>query len=124
IHDYSARRDEPFVPVNLAAVPSTLLESELFGHERGAFTGAVARRGGRLEAAGSGTLFLDEIGDLDGSLQTKILRVISDGSYERVGNDERLSSHARIVSAHNKPVRPGETGHVLREDLYYRLAVV
>jgi DNA-binding NtrC family response regulator len=124
IHDYSARSDEPFVSVNLAAVPSTLLESELFGHERGAFTGAVARRGGRLETAGGGTLFLDEIGDLDGSLQTKILRVISDGSYERVGNDERSSSRARIVSATNKPVRPGEAGHVLREDLYYRLAVI
>jgi len=124
IHDYSARCDEPFVPVNLAAVPSTLLESELFGHERGAFTGAVARRGGRLETAGGGTLFLDEIGDLDGSLQTKILRVISDGSYERVGNDERLLSRARIVSATNKPVRPGDAGHVLREDLYYRLAVI
>src|SRR5205823_3554931 len=107
-HDYSTRSDEPFVPVNLAAVPSTLLESELFGHERGAFTGATARRSGRLETAGAGTLFLDEIGDLDGALQTKILRVLSDGSYERVGGDERIDSRARIVSATNKPVRPGE----------------
>jgi DNA-binding NtrC family response regulator len=124
IHEYSSRSAEPFVAVNLAALPQTLLESELFGHERGAFTGATARRSGRLEAAGTGTLFLDEIGDLDGALQTKLLRVLSDGSYERVGGDERLVSRARIVSATHKPVRPGEPGYVLREDLYYRLAVI
>jgi DNA-binding NtrC family response regulator len=124
VHEYSRRSAEPFVAVNLAALPPTLLESELFGHERGAFTGAAARRSGRLEAAGSGTLFLDEIGDLDGALQTKVLRVLSDGSYERVGGDERLVSRARIVSATHKPVRPGEPGCALREDLYYRLAVI
>jgi two-component system response regulator AtoC len=110
--------------VNLAAVPSTLLESELFGHERGAFTGATARRSGRLETAGAGTLFLDEIGDLDAALQTKLLRVLADGSYERVGGDERLESAARIVTATNTPVRPDEEGRALREDLYYRLAVI
>jgi DNA-binding NtrC family response regulator len=124
IHDYSSRAAQPFVPVNLAALPPTLLESELFGHERGAFTGATGRRSGRLEAAGAGTLFLDEIGDLDGALQTKLLRVLSEGSYERVGGDERLASRARILSATNKPARPGQPGCVLREDLYYRLAVI
>ncbi len=124
IHEYSQRARAPFVGVNLAALPPTLLESELFGHERGAFTGAQSRRAGRLESAGQGTLFLDEIGDLDAALQTKLLRVMADGAYERVGGDERLMSTARIVSATNKPVRPGEPGCVLREDLYYRLAVI
>jgi DNA-binding NtrC family response regulator len=124
IHEYSTRARAPFVPVNLAALPPTLLESELFGHEKGAFTGAQQRRAGRIEAAAAGTLFLDEIGDLDAALQTKILRVLADGKYERVGGDEPLSSLARLVSATHKPVRPGEPGCVLREDLYYRLAVI
>ena len=124
IHDYSARGTEPFVPVNLAALPPSLLESELFGHERGAFTGAAARRIGRLESAAAGTLFLDEIGDLDAVLQTKLLRVLSDGSFERVGGSEALASRARILCATNKRVRPGEPGSALREDLYYRLAVL
>jgi two-component system, NtrC family, response regulator AtoC len=124
IHDYSARAGEPFVPVNVAALPPTLLESELFGHERGAFTGASARRAGRIEAAAAGTLFLDEIGDVEPALQGKLLRVLNDGRYERVGGDERLTSRARILSATHKPVRPGEPGCVLREDLYYRLAVI
>jgi DNA-binding NtrC family response regulator len=124
VHDYSSRSAEPFVPVNLAALPATLLESELFGHERGAFTGAQQRRAGRIDVAGGGTLFLDEIGDLDAALQTKLLRVLSEGGYERVGGEERLQSRARIVTATNKPVRPGEPGCALREDLYYRLAVV
>ncbi len=124
IHQYSGRAGAPFVPVNLAALPPALLESELFGHEKGAFTGAQGRRAGRLEAAGAGTLFLDEIGDLDPALQTKLLRVLAGGGYERVGGDERLEPRARIVSATHKPVRPGEKGCVLREDLYYRLAVI
>ncbi len=124
IHDYSTRASQPFVAVNLAALPATLLESELFGHERGAFTGAAQRRSGRLEAAGSGTLFLDEIGDVDPALQTKLLRVLADGQYERVGGDEKQTAKARIVSATHKPVRPGEAGSVLRDDLYYRLAVI
>jgi two-component system response regulator AtoC len=101
-----------------------LIESEIFGHDRGAFTGAVARRSGRFEVAGRGTLFLDEIGDLDAALQTKLLRVLQDGTYERVGGTEPLTNHARIVTATNKPVRPDEEGRVLREDLYYRLAVI
>jgi two-component system response regulator AtoC len=124
IHEYSARGREPFVAVNLAALPPTLIESEIFGHDRGAFTGAVARRSGRFEVAGRGTLFLDEIGDLDAALQTKLLRVLQDGTYERVGGTEPLTNHARIVTATNKPVRPDEEGRVLREDLYYRLAVI
>jgi two-component system response regulator AtoC len=124
IHDYSSRSGEPFVAVNLAALPPALLESELFGHEKGAFTGATARRPGRFEAAAGGTLFLDEIGDLDGSLQTKLLRVLQDGTFERVGGQERLVTRARVVTATNKPVSPTEPGCVLREDLYYRLAVV
>jgi DNA-binding NtrC family response regulator len=124
IHDYSARAPEPFVPVNVAALPSTLLESELFGHEKGAFTGASARRAGRIEAAAAGTLFLDEIGDVEPALQGKLLRVLNDGRYERVGGDERLAARARVLSATHKPVRPGEPGCSLREDLYYRLAVI
>ncbi|HEY6463078.1 MAG TPA: sigma-54 dependent transcriptional regulator, partial [Polyangiaceae bacterium] len=124
IHDHSARARQPFVAVNLAALTPTLLESELMGHEKGSFTGASARKAGRLELAGSGTLFLDEIGDLDASLQTKLLRVLQDGRYERVGGTETLTSRARIVAATNKPVRPGDPGATLREDLYYRIAVV
>jgi DNA-binding NtrC family response regulator len=124
IHDYSVRAAEPFIAVNLAALPPALIESELFGHERGAFTGASARRAGRFELASSGTLFLDEIGDLDSALQTKLLRVLSDATFERVGGSEALHARARIIAATNKPVRPGSEGSVLREDLYYRLAVL
>jgi two-component system response regulator AtoC len=124
IHDYSVRADERFIAVNLAALPPTLIESELFGHEKGAFTGASARRAGRFELAAGGTLFLDEIGDLDAALQTKLLRVLQDGTFERVGGSEKLTSRARIIAATNKPVHPGEPGCVLREDLYYRLAVI
>jgi DNA-binding NtrC family response regulator len=124
VHRYSPRAAKPFVPVNLAALPPTLIESELFGHERGAFTGASARRSGRFETAADGTLFLDEIGDLDPSLQTKLLRVVQEGSYERVGGDEVLRSGARLIAATNRPVRPGALGVALREDLYYRLAVI
>jgi DNA-binding NtrC family response regulator len=124
IHDHSTRAKEPFIAVNLAALTPTLLESELLGHERGAFTGATGRKAGRIELAGAGTLFLDEIGDLDGALQTKLLRVLQDGRYERVGGTETLASRARIVAATNKPVRPGDPAATLREDLYYRVAVI
>jgi DNA-binding NtrC family response regulator len=124
IHDYSLGATEPFVAVNLAALPPTLIESELMGHEKGAFTGAHARRSGRIEMAGRGTLFLDEIGDLDLGLQTKLLRVLQDGVYERVGGEQSLKCHARIIAATNKPVQPGLTDATLRDDLFYRLAVV
>jgi two-component system, NtrC family, response regulator AtoC len=124
IHRYSPRAARPFVPVNLAALPPGLIESELFGHERGSFTGASARRSGRFESVADGTLFLDEIGDLDQALQTKLLRTVQEGTYERVGGNEALTSGARLVAATNRPVRPGAPGVALREDLYYRLAVI
>jgi DNA-binding NtrC family response regulator len=124
IHEHSDRRGQPFVAVNLAAIPATLVESELFGHEKGAFTGAVGRREGRFELASKGTLMLDEIADLDLALQTKLLRVLEDGGYERVGGTERLVSTARIVAATSRPVDPRTPGAALREDLYYRLGVL
>jgi two-component system response regulator AtoC len=130
VHAYSTRAEQPFVAINLAALPPTLIESELFGHERGAFTGATGRRSGRFESAGGGTLFLDEIGDLDPALQTKLLRTAQggdgggEGTFQRVGGNEVLHSQARIIAATNRPVRPGTPGATLREDLYYRLAVI
>ncbi|MFT3775515.1 MAG: sigma-54 dependent transcriptional regulator [Minicystis sp.] len=124
VHEYSTLSKGPFVAVNLAALPSSLIESELFGHERGSFTGATARRAGRFELAQGGTLFLDEIGDLEPVLQTKLLRVLQDGRFERVGGAEPIACGARVVTATNKPVRPGQPGATLREDLYYRLAVI
>jgi two-component system response regulator AtoC len=124
IHQHSSRSKEPFVAVNLAALTPTLLESELFGYERGAFTGAATRKPGRLELAGAGTLFLDEIGDLDLALQTRLLRVLNDRRFERVGGNEPLTFAARVVAATLQRVRPGEAGATLREDLYYRLAVI
>jgi DNA-binding NtrC family response regulator len=124
IHENSARAPKPFVAVNLASLSSNLIESELMGHEKGAFTGAVALRRGRLEKAAGGTLFLDEIGDLDAALQTKLLRVLQDGRFERVGGSETITSDARIIAATHKEVRPGQPGATLREDLYYRLAVI
>jgi DNA-binding NtrC family response regulator len=124
VHRYSPRAARPFVAVNLAALPPTLIESELFGHERGSFTGASARRSGRFESVADGTLFLDEIGDLDQALQTKLLRAVQEGTFERVGGNEALTSGARLLAATNRPVRPGAPGVALREDLYYRLAVI
>ena len=124
IHRYSNRSAEPFVAVNVAALAPTLIESELFGHEKGAFTGAAARRLGRVELASAGTLLLDEVADLDPILQTKLLRVLQEGAFERVGGNEVITSRARIVAATNKVVRPGQVGAALRDDLYYRLAVI
>ncbi|MFT3768846.1 MAG: sigma-54 dependent transcriptional regulator [Minicystis sp.] len=124
IHEHSPRRAAPFVAVNIAALPPTLVESELFGHEKGAFTGAAARREGRFEVAGEGTLFLDEIGDLDMGLQTKLLRVLQEGTFERVGGQEPRRSAARIIAATSRPVLPKTPGATLREDLFYRLAVL
>jgi DNA-binding NtrC family response regulator len=124
VHEHSARKGAPFIAVNIAALPATLVESELFGHEKGAFTGAAARREGRFEAAAGGTLFLDEIGDLDPGLQTKLLRVLQEGTFERVGSQETIRSTARIVAATSRPVLPKTPGATLREDLFYRLAVL
>ena len=113
----------PFVAVNLAALPPLLMESELFGHEKGSFTGAVARREGRFELAGEGTLFLDEIADLEPTLQSKLLRVLEDGGYQRVGASTEEHNRARIVSATSRLTAKNSSGP-LREDLYYRLAVL
>jgi DNA-binding NtrC family response regulator len=124
IHANSDRADRPFLAVNVAALAPSLVESELFGHEKGAFTGASSRREGRFELASLGTLFLDEIGDLDLAMQTKLLRVLEDGSFERVGSQSPLRSEARIIAATSKPVLPGAPGTTLREDLFYRLGVV
>jgi two-component system, NtrC family, response regulator AtoC len=124
IHDHGPRRGEPFVAVNLAAIPAPLIESELFGHEKGAFTGATAQRDGRFAQGGAGTLFLDEIADLDPTLQTKLLRVLEDGGYERVGSTARQVSRARIISATSRPVEPGTPGATMRDDLFYRLGVL
>jgi DNA-binding NtrC family response regulator len=124
VHDHGPRRGEPFVAVNLAALPGTLIESELFGHEKGAFTGAERRREGRFEQAGRGTIFLDEIGDLDLPLQTKLLRVLQEGTLERLGSGAPISTHARVIAATSKPVDPRTPGATLREDLFYRLGVI
>ncbi|MCE9575618.1 MAG: sigma-54 dependent transcriptional regulator [Deltaproteobacteria bacterium] len=124
IHDHGPRRDRPFIAVNLAAIPAPLIESELFGHEKGAFTGAATRRDGRFTLADGGTLFLDEIADLDAALQTKLLRVLEDGGFERVGGSAHLTSTARIISATSRPVEPGAAGATLRTDLFYRLGVL
>jgi transcriptional regulator with GAF, ATPase, and Fis domain len=124
IHAHSPRRDGPFVVVNCAAIPAELLESELFGHVRGAFTGAVRDRIGPFELADRGTLFLDEIGEMPPSLQAKLLRVLQDGTFERVGEGEMRHSHARIVAATNIDLRRAVDEGRFRKDLYYRLRVV
>jgi two-component system nitrogen regulation response regulator GlnG len=124
LHDNSPRAGGPFVPVNSAAIPEELLESELFGHERGAFTGAVSRRAGRFEQAHGGTLFLDEIGDMPVALQTRLLRVLSERSYYRVGGHEPVEADVRVLAAtHQDLARRVREGR-FREDLYHRLNVV
>jgi two-component system response regulator AtoC len=124
IHRSSRRADKPFVKVNSAALSPTLLESELFGHERGAFTGAVAQRRGRFEQADGGTLFLDEIGDMDVDLQAKLLRVLQTGQFERVGGDRTIQTDVRIISATNRDLAARIAENSFREDLFYRLNVV
>ncbi|HVX10606.1 MAG TPA: sigma-54 dependent transcriptional regulator [Pirellulales bacterium] len=124
IHANSPRAGRPFIKVNCAALSPTLLESELFGHERGAFTGAVAQRVGRFEQADGGTLFLDEIGDLDIDLQAKLLRVVQTGSFERVGGNQTVRSNVRIVSATNRDLAAMIADEKFRADLWYRLNVV
>jgi len=124
IHRLSARADGPFIAVNCAALPETILESELFGYEKGAFTGAASQRKGRFEAADGGTIFLDEIGDMSASLQAKLLRVLESGSFERLGSNAQIRVDARIVAATNKDMRRMVEEGSFREDLYYRLNVI
>jgi two-component system, NtrC family, nitrogen regulation response regulator GlnG len=124
LHENSPRAKGPFVAVNSAAIPEELLESELFGHERGAFTGAVARRSGRFEQAHGGTLFLDEIGDMPVALQTRLLRVLSEREYYRVGGHEPVRADVRILAATHQDLALQVTEGTFREDLYHRLNVV
>jgi formate hydrogenlyase transcriptional activator len=123
IHAHSRRRDRPFVKLNCAAIPLGLFESELFGHERGAFTGAVARKVGRFEAADRGTLFLDEIGDIPLELQAKLLRVLQEGEFERLGSNQTQRVNVRLVAATNGDLLKLVSEKRFRSDLYYRLNV-
>jgi two-component system response regulator HydG len=123
IHDHSARARSPFVAVNCAAIPETILEAELFGHERGSFTGALSRREGRFAKASGGTLFLDEIGELSAAVQVKLLRVLQEGEYEPVGGDT-VRADVRILAATNKDLRAEVAAGRFREDLFYRLNVI
>ncbi len=124
VHFSSPRKKETFVRVNCAALTETLLESELFGHEKGAFTGALATRIGRFEQADGGTLFLDEIGDISPSTQSKLLRVLQEREFERVGSNQTISVDVRIISATNKKLEEAVSKGLFREDLYYRLNVI
>jgi two-component system nitrogen regulation response regulator GlnG len=124
VHENSRRKGRSFVPVNCAAIPRELLESELFGHERGAFTGAVSARRGRFEQAEGGTIFLDEVGDMDLSLQTKLLRVLQERRIERLGGEGSNPVDVRIVAATNQDLEAAVAKRVFREDLFYRLNVV
>jgi DNA-binding NtrC family response regulator len=124
IHEFSPRKDKPLVKVHCAALSANLLESELFGHEKGAFTGAVARRRGRFELANGGTLFLDEIGEIDQNIQIKLLRVLQERQFERVGGEETVETDVRLVAATNKDLKAEIEKGNFREDLYFRLNVV
>jgi two-component system nitrogen regulation response regulator GlnG len=124
LHDYGKRRNGPFVAINMAAIPRDLIESELFGHEKGAFTGAQARSTGRFEQAEGGTLFLDEIGDMPMDAQTRLLRVLQQGEYTTVGGRTPIRTDVRIVAATNKDLKQAINQGLFREDLYYRLNVV
>ncbi len=124
LHDYGRRRSGPFVAVNMAAIPRDLIESELFGHEKGAFTGALSRSAGRFEQAEGGTLFLDEIGDMPMEAQTRLLRVLQQGEYTTVGGRVPIKTNVRIVAATNKDLRVSIQQGLFREDLFFRLNVV
>jgi DNA-binding NtrC family response regulator len=123
LHAFSPRNDGPFIAINCAAIPETLLETELFGHEKGAFTGAAARKPGRFEMAHRGTLFLDEIGDLPLTLQAKILRALEEKRFERVGGTQSLHVDVRVVAATNRNLKARVAERQFREDLYFRLSV-
>ena len=124
LHDYGKRRNGPFVAVNMAAIPRELIESELFGHEKGAFTGATTRSPGRFEQADGGTLFLDEIGDMPLEAQTRLLRVLQEGEYTSVGGRTPIRANVRIVAATHRDLRQLISHGLFREDLYFRLNVV
>ena len=124
LHDYGKRRQGPFVAVNMAAIPRDLIESELFGHEKGAFTGATSRSAGRFEQAEGGTLFLDEIGDMPMEAQTRLLRVLQQGEYTTVGGRVPIKTNVRIIAATNKDLRISIQQGLFREDLFFRLNVV
>ena len=124
IYHHSNRGTQPFLAVNCAAIPEQLLESELFGHERGAFTGATMQRIGKFEQCNGGTIFLDEIGDMTPPTQTKILRVLQSGTFERVGGNTAIKVDARVIAATNKPLEEAVAARQFREDLFYRLNVV
>jgi two-component system nitrogen regulation response regulator GlnG len=124
LHKHSQRADGPFVAINTAAIPKDLLESELFGHERGAFTGAQAMRRGRFEQADGGTLFLDEIGDMKFDLQTRLLRVLSDGSFYRVGGHSAIKTNVRVIAATHQNLEQRVQEGAFREDLFHRLNVI
>lgn len=124
LHDNSERRNMPFIEVNCAAIPSELIESELFGHEKGAFTSAVKQKKGKFELASGGTLFLDEIGDMSASAQAKVLRALQENVIQRVGGEKDIKVNARVVAATNKDLRKEIEEGNFREDLYHRLAVI
>src|SRR5512138_3302698 len=124
IYSHSQRNTQPFLAINCAAIPEQLLESELFGHERGAFTGAANQRIGKFEQCNGGTIFLDEIGDMTPATQTKILRVLQSGTFERVGGNTPIQVDVRIIAATNKPLEEAVAAKQFREDLFYRLNVV
>ena len=124
LHRHSPRGDKPFIAINTAAIPKDLLESELFGHERGAFTGAAAARRGRFEQADTGTLFLDEIGDMPADLQTRLLRVLSDGQFYRVGGHQPIKVNVRIIAATHQDLEERVKAGLFREDLFHRLNVI
>ncbi len=124
LHTHSPRANQPFVVINMAAVPRELLESELFGHERGAFTGALAQRKGRFEQADGGTLFLDEIGDMPAELQTRLLRVLADGCFYRLGGHEQIRTNVRVIAATNQDLEERVKQGRFREDLFHRLNVI
>jgi nitrogen regulation protein NR(I) len=124
IYHHSTRSQQPFLAVNCAAIPEQLLESELFGHERGSFTGATMQRVGKFEQCNRGTLFLDEIGDMTPATQTKVLRVLQSGTFERVGGNQPITVDVRIIAATNKPLERAVAARQFREDLFYRLNVV
>lgn len=123
LHMLSGRSNKPFIPVNCGAIPHELLESELFGHEKGAFTGAISTRKGRFELADGGTIFLDEIGDMPLNMQVKILRVIQERVFERIGSNQSLKSNVRIIAATHRNLEDGIKNGTFREDLFYRLNV-